>query len=100
MKRNELIELLDIDDLTPDMQLIAEESGIETVRELFRSCDGLEIRIPRINYTKSVLVKYIKSRVGLSAKKIAREIDRHPKEVQKLMKEMETGKTQRAKASS
>lgn len=97
MKRNDLIELIDVEDLTPDMKLIAEESGIETVRELFRTCDGLEIRVPRINYTKSVLIKYIKKRAGLSAKRIAREIDRHPKEVQKLMKEMEG--TQRAKAS-
>lgn len=100
MKKNELISLLELEDLSPDMRLIADESGIETVKELFKTCDGLEIRIPRINYCKSLLVKYIESRKGVSIKKIAREVDRSPKEIQKIQKELIMLAKPRAKASN
>jgi hypothetical protein len=98
MKRNDLIELIDVEDLTPDMKLIAEESGIETVRELFRSCEGLEITIPRINYHESVLIKYVKNRQGISEKILAKEIGRPLNYVRQLLSEVRKG-TQRAKAS-
>jgi hypothetical protein len=92
MRTEDILEKLDMNDLTPDLQLIAEKNGIDAVKELFRTWDGLPFYVPKFNRIPSLLKKYVASRPGVHPKVLAKEIGRPVSVILKLLEELEESK--------
>jgi DNA-binding CsgD family transcriptional regulator len=73
-RMNKVINEIEIEDLTPDLRLIAELIGLENVRNLIDNLSGINIYIPKISRLGSFIARYVKSNKSKSIKQIAREL--------------------------
>lgn len=92
MKTEQILELLSVEDLSPDLQLIAESEGMDAVKSLIKVWDGTRIQVPKLNRITPLLRKYIKARISenpeITARMLAKEVNRKVDFVFKLMKEV------------
>lgn len=58
--KTDIVELLEIKDLSEDMQIIAECAGMDTVRKLMSTCGGASFYVPKAERMLELLVRYIK----------------------------------------
>lgn len=68
------IELIERDDLTPDLQLIADVCGMEVVKIMLRTLQGLNIYIPKISRFYRFIYRYYKMNIHKTLKQIASEL--------------------------
>lgn len=61
------------DELTVDLQFVADQCGIETVITLLKNIPGTNLYIPKIAHLKEFLERYIKENKRKSPKEIAME---------------------------
>lgn len=89
----DILSHLKLSDLTGDTRMIADECGIELVNLLLRHFDGLTFTVQRVKFMDPLLVRYLAHKYPdrqyskSEMRKIARSIDRAPRETYRLMKE-------------
>ena len=78
METEKILEHLSKEDLPPDLQLIADNEGIDEVKTWLKYLDGFRVTLPKLNYIDSLMEKYIidRYREGKHPVIIAKEIDR------------------------
>ena len=59
-----LVDLIEQDDLTGDLKLIADSCGMDVVRALLDSCSGVTFYIPNPSAMGNVVKRYIDQRFG------------------------------------
>jgi len=59
------------EDLTPDLQILANQCGMDTLRTLLRNYGGLSIYIPRISRLDNFISKYLNGNRSKSMKQLA-----------------------------
>jgi hypothetical protein len=69
-----VINQIENEDLTPDLQLIAELIGLDNVRCLIDNLSGVNIYIPKISRLSNFIERYVKSNKERSVKQLAREL--------------------------
>jgi len=76
-----LAELVELEDLTGDLRLIADNCGIDVARALLAGCSGVTLYIPSPSKMDEVMKRYIDKRLGraprgeLEIKTLAVELD-------------------------
>jgi Mor family transcriptional regulator len=70
----DVFDIMNDEDLTPDLKMIKETCGEETVKKLLRNFGGLSFYIPKISRLDSLVAKYMKKNKGKDYKQIAREL--------------------------
>ncbi|MCX6155791.1 MAG: hypothetical protein NT007_16720 [Candidatus Kapabacteria bacterium] len=70
---SDIYELIEEKDLTDDLRLIAEVSGIEAVRNLLRNFGGVTFYIPKLTRLDQFLKRYIMENSNKSVKILARD---------------------------
>jgi hypothetical protein len=70
----DIFEMILESDLTPDLKLLNDVCGIETVKNLLRELSGINLYIPKLSHLNSVVRKYMKKHPEKSYKQIAKEI--------------------------
>lgn len=91
-KKLEILNLLEIEDLTGDVQILAELTDLETVKKILLKCDGLSFNIQRVRNIEPVLLRYLSINypARFYSKKeiisISKEIDRPYRETSRLLK--------------
>ena len=75
-KNKKALEEIEIkfEELSFDLQYVAEKCGIETVLILLKNMQGMEIYIPRISKFRNYNKRYLKSNTGKNLKQIASEL--------------------------
>ena len=71
---NEIVNQIRENELTPDLQMIAETIGMDAVRELLKKLGGLNFYIPRLARLESFIERYMKQEPGKSIKQLAIEL--------------------------
>ena len=77
---------IDIDDLTEDLQLIAEICGMEAIRNLLRHYSGLNIYVPKISRLDRFILKYIGKNRSRPIKQLALELKISEHHLRNLLK--------------
>jgi hypothetical protein len=85
-KMNEMLNLLEYTDLTEDMKMIADNYGMEMVKNLLKIFDGLDIHFPKVNNIYPLMKKYCKTRMNDNPKIISRDTERSLEAIQDIMK--------------
>ncbi len=70
----DVFDLITDKDLTPDLKLLSDVCGIETVKTLLRNLNGLSFYIPKISHLDTLVIKYYQLNKDKSYKQIAREL--------------------------
>lgn len=73
-KRADIFGKIMQEDLTNDLQIVAETCGIEVVQNLLRNCSGLTIYVPKISHLDRFILRYVRENSHKSFKVIAREL--------------------------
>lgn len=77
MKKEQILNYLEYDDLTTDLKTIADCYGLDYVKQLYLVFDGFTIHIPKIKLMNNLLKRYILNECkGKSFKRICKEVDR------------------------
>ena len=63
-----------LDELTPDLQIVADKCGLDTVLLLLKHLQGTNIYIPRISRLTDYVLRYIKENIAKSIKELALEL--------------------------
>lgn len=63
------------EDLTPDLRMIADACGIESVKGLLREFAGMSFYIPKLTRLERFIDKYLKANTEKSLKQIARDLN-------------------------
>ncbi|MDT3739752.1 MAG: hypothetical protein RO257_09645 [Candidatus Kapabacteria bacterium] len=63
------------EDLTPDIRLLADACGLDSVRHILRHLGGLQFYIPKVTSFESFVLRHMKENYHKSIKEIARELD-------------------------
>jgi hypothetical protein len=71
---NNVFEQLTENDLTPDLQLLADTCGMQTVIKLLENFAGLNFYIPKISRLEPFVERYLKQNSQKSIKVLAREL--------------------------
>ena len=71
---NDVIEQIRENELTPDLQMIAEICGMDSVRQLIKNMSGLNFYIPKLSRFESFIERYMKQEPGKSIKQLAKEL--------------------------
>ena len=72
--RQDIYELIEEGDLTPDLQLMSQVIGIENVVKLLKELQGCNFYIPKVTRLDNFIEKYIAQNRSKPAKIIAREL--------------------------
>jgi Mor family transcriptional regulator len=70
-----LLENIKIEDLNPDARLLADNFGIEIVKEMIEKFGGMYIYIPRRTGLHKAIKRYIKDNPGKTAIEYAKELE-------------------------
>lgn len=70
--KHDVYDLIQYEDLTPDLQLLTNVCGLEAVRQMLRHFSGLSFYIPRISRLDSFVTHYLKSNKDKNIKEIAK----------------------------
>jgi len=66
--------LIEYEDLTPDLQLLADVIGMDTTRIILRELAGVYLYIPNISRLERFVLRYLKSNIEKPVKKTANEL--------------------------
>ena len=69
---NKTFELVELDDLTPDLECLAETIGIEKMRLVLRHLQGMSFYIPRLARLDTFVERYWRN--NRDRKQIARDL--------------------------
>ena len=70
----DVFELLEVEDLTTDLQLLHDVCGMDVLKKLIRNLNGLNFYIPKVTHMESVVLKYAKEHSTKPLKIIAKEL--------------------------
>ena len=65
---------IDFNELTPDLQFVADKCGINIVLELLKNLQGTNIYIPKISRMTDYVIRYIKLYKDKKTKQLADEL--------------------------
>ncbi len=68
-------DLLDKEDLTPDLKMICDVCGLETVKAMLRHLSGLSFYIPKISRLDGFVKRFAKENESRTLKEIAKELN-------------------------
>jgi hypothetical protein len=68
-------DILEIEDLTPDLKLIADTCGLEPTKSLLRTLSGMYLYIPKISRLEPLIQRYIKIFPDKNYKVLASELN-------------------------
>lgn len=74
MAKIDIKEFIEIEDLSADMQVVAEACGIEVARILVEKCASLRIHIPKFANLRTSVVKAVESNQHLRPTELARSL--------------------------
>jgi len=66
---------IEFEELTDDLQFVADKCGIDTARELIKNLQGTNIYIPKISKMRDYIIRYIKENSDKKTKQLATELD-------------------------
>jgi hypothetical protein len=69
-----VFDLLAVTDLTPDLKMLNDVCGMETVKVLLQNFNGLGFYIPKISHLDSLVEKYMTHNPDKTLKQIASEL--------------------------
>ncbi len=72
---NDVYEIIQEAELTPDLQIMADLCGIDIVRTLLRTLPGMSFYIPKITRLDSFVRRFISINRDKSRKQIAKELN-------------------------
>jgi hypothetical protein len=72
---NNVIEMVTIDDLTPDLQMLAQVCGIDTVKQMLLCFSGINFYVPKISRLESLIEKYMKLNNEKTFNEMARDLN-------------------------
>lgn len=93
--REDILELVEYDDLTADMQTVADIIGMEAVKKLIKDYDGMSFYVPKLTKMENPVKKYLAANKGKNCKNLARELGRSQATIRELMKEIRRDRMQR-----
>lgn len=85
--KKDIFDLIEIEDLTIDLELIANVAGIEAVRNMLRNLQGAYLYIPKVSRLEKFVIKYMRNNANKSFKEIAVELGVSPQYLWKLKRE-------------
>jgi hypothetical protein len=72
---NDALELLTQDDLTPDLSMLAEVCGIDTIKLILKNFPAMSFYIPKIAHLEKFIKKYIMLYPEKNTKILAKELN-------------------------
>ena len=72
---NDALDLLTQEDLTPDLSMIAEVCGVDTIKLLLKNFPAMGFYIPKISHLEKFIKKYVKLYPEKSIKILAKELN-------------------------
>ena len=75
---------INFDELTEDLQFVAEKCGIDTVLDLLKNLQGTNIYIPKVSRLKDYNIRYIKINKDKNVKQLANELGVSENHIRKL----------------
>ena len=82
----DVYDMMSEEDLTPDLMMMADVCGLETLRQLLRNFAGLSFYIPKISRLDKLIMKYVRSNRDKSYKQIAKDLNVSEIFLKKLIK--------------
>ena len=70
----DVLDQINEEDLTPDLQMLASVTGIEPIRQLLRNFAGMSFYVPKVSRFDTFIIKYIKKSPDKSLKILALEL--------------------------
>ena len=71
----DIFDIIEDNELTPDLQIMADICGIDLVRQLLRTLPGMSFYIPKITRLDSFVRRFISLNKEKSRKQIAKELN-------------------------
>jgi hypothetical protein len=65
---------LTMEELTPDLQMVADRCSLEIVNELLENCSGTNLYLPKISKFPEFICRYMKENPEKQVKEIALEL--------------------------
>ncbi len=84
--------MLELEDLTPDFQMLANICGLETAKTIIKNFSGFSFYIPKVTCFSKLMEKYIAEKKSQTTKQIARELgvsEQHIRNIKKRIKNEE-----------
>jgi hypothetical protein len=81
-----IFEILTLEDLTPDLRMLAEVCGLEHVKEMLLNFSGINFYVPRISRLDTLILKYMKLHPDKSHIELAKELSVSGQLIKKLTK--------------
>ena len=75
---------INFDELTDDLQFVAEKCGIDIVFDLLKNLQGTNIYIPKVSRLKDYNIRYIETNKDKSIKQLADELGVSENHIRKL----------------
>jgi hypothetical protein len=72
---NDVFAKITEEDLTPDLRMISDACGIDSVKGLLREFGGMSFYIPKITRLDKFILKYLDENNEKSLKQIAKELN-------------------------
>lgn len=87
-KQTTIYDMLEIEDLTPDFQMLAEICGIEATKKIIENFSGVSFYIPKITCFAKLIEKYIAKRKSQPIKQIAKELGVSEQHIRNIRKKV------------
>ena len=71
---NDIYDQLQIEDMTPDLKMLAKVIGMEAIRNTLRHFYGMSFYIPKISRFDGFIIRYINQHTDMRYKEIALRI--------------------------
>jgi len=78
------VSKITLSELTPDLQIVADKCGIETVVALLKNLQGTNIYVPKVSRLTDYVIRYIKENQPKSVKELALELKVSENYIRKL----------------
>lgn len=70
----DVYDLIEKEDLTPDLRLIADVCGIIATQKLLKYLNGMCFYIPKLSKLRKFILRYVESNGNKTTKEIAKEL--------------------------
>ena len=87
-----LLDLLTLEDLTPDLKLMVNDSNLDSVKPLLKTWDGERLKIPKINQINTLIKKYIEKFPQKSNYVLHRELEVPERRIRAIRQQCTCGK--------
>lgn len=82
------LELLNKEELSSDMSMLADIIGMDNIRELIRQMSGLNLYIPKVSSLRTFVKKYIKLNSLKTFKELAKDLTVSEQHVRNIKNEI------------